>query len=136
MRGKLSRLLIAATVASAAALASSSAAQAYDAWPCLGERYHPLAGTNVQTCPDWAPDNRIPVRASLDHPDSRIVGWIYAPGPDWYVCQAQGANYRLGAYQNHWWAFTYADNLQPGWVNEVYFQGGDNNEEDRKLRFC
>lgn len=139
MRAKLSHLLIAATVAGTALLASSSAAQAYDAWPCLGERYHPLAKTNVQTCPDWAPNNQIPVHEG-PRAGSRIVGYINAAGDDWYVCHGEGASYaiRVGGvlYANNYWAYTYADNLKSGFVNEVYFRGGDNYEPDRKLRFC
>jgi hypothetical protein len=139
MRAKLSHLLIAMCLASVALMASSTSAQAYDAWPCLDEWYkgHP-ANAIVQYCPDWSPDNWIPVHERPSG-NSRRVGRIYAPGNDWYVCQLQGDPYGLAGtgYWNSWWALTYADgNLARGYVNQVYFRGGDNNELDRKLRFC
>lgn len=61
-----------------------------------------------------------------------------APGADWYRCQGLGDLYGLGGtpYSNIWYAWTMADNGQWGWVSEVYFQGGGNNEADGRLARC
>jgi len=55
---------------------------------------------------------------------------------NWYICQAEGDNYCQGGYCNTIWAKTYADNGQLGWVSEVYFQGGNDNEADGNLPWC
>lgn len=139
MRATLVRALIAASLAAGAFMASSSAAQAFDAYPCGAPWWHNASGGLVQTCPDWAPNNRIPVYRNL-RGDSPIEGYIHAPGSDWYMCQIEGAGYILNTgratYTNYWWAFTWADNNRSGFVNQVYFQGGGNNERDGNLKIC
>ena len=113
----------------------ASPAQAVDDQPCGSQFYQKSMKENVQYCPDWAPNNQIPV---FNGPNdfSGIAGYIYAPGDDWYACQKQGFGYTLGQFQNDWWARTMADNGKIGWVNEVYFKGGGNLEADQKLRPC
>ncbi len=124
-----------ATLAIAAALAPVASAATSDTIPCGSSFRH--AGTWVQYCPDWSPDNWIPVYRGHSIGSGR-VGSIYAPGNDWYVCQHRYPNdvYALGAYQNDVWAKTMADNGQWGWVSEVYFRGGRNYEVDAGLDFC
>jgi hypothetical protein len=53
------------------------------------------------------------------------VGWLHK-GTNWVNCQAVGARAASGPYSNVWWAWTLADNNQPGWVNAVWAAGGDN----------
>jgi hypothetical protein len=113
-----------------------------DAYPCGNPWYHSGVGLYVQTCPDWAPANsqygayRYPVFATPW--DRTVVGTIYAPGADWFVCDAKfvDAPYHAHGYANDWWAFTMADNGEWGWVPEVYFKGGNNWEPDSRLALC
>lgn len=39
-------------------------------------------------------------------------------------------------YRNYWWAATMADNDTWGYVSEVYFRGGGNDQPDGGLREC
>ena len=115
-----------------AALVMAAPAAAYDSYPCGP----PFGGPAFkQYCPDWSPNNSIPVfyRPAVGE---RIVGYIYAPGDDWYYCQHQAGRFTMGGYWNTWWAGTKADNGATGWVPETYFSGGGNNERDRGLRYC
>jgi hypothetical protein len=122
-----------------AAVVSPSVASAADNVPCGAPWWHSGHGITVQTCPDWAPNNWIPVYNGTQYGAS-VVGHIYAPGGDWYVCQLQGAtaNMSYGGvnYANNWWAQSRADNGQWGWVPEIFFQGGNNYERDAALRLC
>ena len=110
-------------------------AAAADSAPCGPAWYHQGIGQYVQTCPDWSPNNSIPVHVQPD-PNSRIVGYIYAPGDDWYICEVSAARQDAYGYHNVWWATTKADNGNWGWVSEVYFAGGGNDEPDAGLRSC
>ncbi|MEO3802290.1 hypothetical protein [Nonomuraea sp. B1E8] len=113
--------------------AIAPAAQAAgDGQPC-GKAYK--HGTyQVQNCPDWSPSGSIPVYKSARK--GTIVGYINPAGNDWYLCEKVGARYELGRYHNYWWAATMADNNRWGYVNEVYFRGGGNDEPDAGLRTC
>jgi hypothetical protein len=140
---RLTRHGIALGAAAAAALAAvvlSPAAAMADTRPCGNPFWKNVSHggqtvrIQVQVCPDWAPDNSIPVYAG---PEARhVVGHIAAPGDDWYECQASGQRLDRFGYQNYWWAHTMADNGSWGWVNQIYFSGGGNNEPDSRLRFC
>lgn len=57
--------------------------------------------------------------------DGKLVGYLHK-GSNWVVCQRVGERVTSGAYYNNNWAYTLADNNQPGWVNAVYASGGDN----------
>lgn len=133
------KLLVTAAVALAvfaSTVASAPEASAADAFPCGPPWFHPSSPEPVQTCPDWSPNNWIPVYASPS--SGTVVGHIYAPGNDWYVCQWRFAAWvhTLFGYQNDWWAYTLADNGGWGWVPETYFRGGANFEPDAGLRHC
>jgi hypothetical protein len=120
----------------ASMVAVAGPAHAADAYPCGASFYHPPANQTVQYCPDWSPDNYIPVYATA-FPNSMIIGHIYAPGNDWYTCQLQTSGvHNLNGLLNNWWAYTRADNLNWGWVPETYFRGGVNYEADAGLRRC
>ncbi|TDB95017.1 hypothetical protein E1267_42315 [Nonomuraea longispora] len=109
-----------------------AAQAAGDGQPC-GKAYR--HGTyKVHNCPDWSPSGSIPVHKSPRK--GTIVGYINPSGDDWYLCEKVGARYTLGRYQNFWWAATMADNNKWGYVNEVYFRGGGNNEPDAGLHTC
>jgi hypothetical protein len=123
-------LLIAPMIAAAAAPAAQAAAG--DSQPC-GKPYR-HNGVTVQNCPDWSPSGGVPVYASAMK--GTIVGYIDPAGADWYLCEKSGAPYELGRYRNYWWAATMADNDKWGYVNEVYFRGGGNDQPDGGLREC
>lgn len=115
-----------------------------DAHPCGARWYHSGVGRYVQSCPDWAPADspygahRYPVYDLSVYPGQQI-GTIYAPGDDWFVCQRQFDDrdpYAGWGYYNNWWAYTMADNGRWGWVPEVYFKGGGNNQPDAGLVHC
>lgn len=106
-----------------------------DAYPCGPQWWHSGQRVYVQTCPDWSPNNSIPVHDYNDH-TSRVVGYIYAPGDDWYVCGWTGTRQTAHGATNHWWALTVADNGKAGWVNQIYFRGGSDSEPDGGLKIC
>jgi hypothetical protein len=55
-----------------------------------------------------------------------------------FECQAKGALYwhPNNRWSNVWWAKTRGRDGRMGWVPEVYFKGGVNNEPDLELRRC
>jgi len=127
----------------AGSAAHQRATTASDAHPCGKAWYHAGLDRSVQTCPDWAPKDspagpyKYPVYSMGDQPAQ--VGTIYAPGNDWFICQKQITKFDpfpAHGYYNNWWAYTMADNGKMGWVPEVYFSGGGNNQADAGLRKC
>jgi hypothetical protein len=53
------------------------------------------------------------------------VGYLHK-GVNWVICQRPGRQETSGAFFNHSWAWTLADNNVWGWVSAVYASGGDN----------
>jgi hypothetical protein len=128
---------VVAGIAVAATVATGPAAHAADNAPCGAQWWHSGRQIYVQTCPDWSPDGRIGVYATPSAAaGARIVGYIDSAGDDWYVCGLRGHAYGFDGYQSDWWALTVADNGQPGYVNQVFFRGGDNYEPDANLVRC
>jgi hypothetical protein len=133
MRKILSRLALVTVAVAGMTVGVTQSAQAVDNQPCF---YSPSPWGNYQ-CPDWAQagSEGIPVRADKS-PNSPIVGWINPSGPDWYECDSWGEQNRVGDIWNSWWARTTADNGAKGWVSEMYFQGGDNDQTDPGIATC
>jgi len=133
--------VLAAVATCAAALAATAApAQAYDAYPCGPERRH-SGGWMIQYCPLWT--GNVPVHRE-PFQSSPIVGRLHQGGSANWFYAGTGCikgRYWLGSYTNHWWAYTMSDTrnaqgrLISGWVNQVYFSGGGNDEPDRGLRW-
>jgi hypothetical protein len=114
------------------ALAVVPAPASADAYPC-GDTFGGDPAYSRQYCPDWSPNNWIPVY-STPYETSQIIDWIYAPGADWYYYQCRRGVHHLGRYWNSWWAATKGDNYgRTGWVPETFFRGGVNNERDARL---
>jgi len=113
-------------------------ASAADDRPCGAEFWHSGEGVYVRYCPDWSPNGRIPVMKNYTGGVNSPVGQMDHSGShtNWYHCQAYGDRTTVNGYYNNWWALTMADNGRWGWVNEVYFQGGGNNEPDGNLPIC
>ena len=90
----------------------------------------------VQYCPLWR--GQVPVYADPDHGNSAaVVGTlVYGGSANWFVGDEPHSRYTYGSYYNRWWAYTLADNGHWGWVPEVYFSGGDNDEPDAGLYLC
>ena len=122
-------------------------AVAADATPCEPPVTKPWAGTPVQRCALAAAeaDGRIPVYrspvargkgAKLPAP----AGWLHGTVDQYFACQERHSSagfYHSGGWRNDWWAFTKADSgTQWGYVPEVYFKGGDNDEPDGGLAAC
>lgn len=112
-----------------ATVAMTPAAHAADNSPC-GKRFS-HAGTTVQYCKLWR--GNVPV---VNTNETKIGTLVYGGSSNWFVCQAQGAEYSYSGLKNNWWAYTEADNGKWGWVSEVFFSGGNNNERDAGLRLC
>ena len=105
-------------------------ANAKDNYPC-GKPTTNKWGETVQYCP--ITQGNVPVfDANL-----KVVGYLNKGGTaNWFYCQFSWGKYKKGNLENNWWAYTRADNLQLGFVNEVYFKGGNNNERDAALQAC
>jgi hypothetical protein len=138
IKAKFVVLLATAMLAVPFLIASASPASAHDANPC-GPVYWiyfaPGYSSEVQVCPLWTAP--VPVYSAPSQSTSK-VGWLYSASGNWFICQEywSGApsTAHYGPYYNNWWAFTQADNGQWGWVPEVFFKGGGNNEPDATLR--
>jgi hypothetical protein len=140
------RFLLGAACAAAAtlgvAMAGAPAASAYDSAPCKAgaKRTFSWAGTpwkeTLFQCSTWR--NDVPVYAAPD-PGSRVIGHLKSRS-NWYLFEFKGRRLDVGRNWNTWWASTKADasTVVPGadgwgYVNEVYFRGGKNDEDDRGL---
>jgi hypothetical protein len=123
----MATLMIGATVA--------TQAFAYDSYPCGKRTTVTLNGWryDVQYCPLWR--GNVPVHEN-PWPGSRVVGYLtYGGRANWfaYQCPEPEHPYHLDGYWNSWYGYTMADNGRWGFVSEVYFSGGNDNEPDRKL---
>jgi hypothetical protein len=142
---RAARLGIAAVVATGAMAAAPQPAPASDASPCGSAVSRSWSREPVQPCPLVAPEpgNRIPVYARpverrpgapLPAPD----GWLNGTSGQYFVCQAPGpAVHHPAGWRNVWWAYTASDTgVAWGWVPQVYFKGGADDEPDAGLRRC
>lgn len=113
----------------------ATSASAVDGRPCARPQVF-RAGHWVQYCPLWR--GNVPVYASPDRGNGApVVGRLVVGGSaNWFVGDRWHSNYTLGSYHNHWWAYTLADNGHWGWVPEVYFSGGANDDSDAGLYVC
>jgi hypothetical protein len=126
--------------------ALASGARADDLSPCDKPPRHAVAWTAdlVQLCPTTSPlADGIPVyRSPVANPSGSTppagAGWLHGTQL-FFVCQKEftGAEYfHPRGWWNDWWAYTRAENGVVGWVPEVFFKGGNNNEKDWGLRDC
>lgn len=124
-----------ATIALAGILVSTAfaaTAQARDLSPC-GKPFRD--GQRMkQYCPLWR--DHVPVYNGKE--ELRIVGYLNEGGwNNWFY--ADIGSRRLGrvdlaGHWNGWWAATKADNGKLGYVNQVYFQGGTDDEADAGMK--
>lgn len=66
--------------------------------------------------------------------NSRVVGVLNQGGwANWFRSQVEACEFSAYGYYNDWWADTEADNGVGGYVPEVYFANGANNQADGLL---
>ncbi|MGI5452236.1 hypothetical protein ACQEWB_03410 [Streptomyces sp. CA-249302] len=133
-------LATAAAALAALAALTAPAAHATDNVPCHSPTRKNLTdpgtgrvwpGTEVKYCN--LTRGRVPVHATRS-PGAPVVGYLEQGGAaNWFVTEMKGETFRDGSAENYWWGSTMADNGRWGWVPEVYFAGGDNNEDDAGL---
>lgn len=127
-------------------LAGGGSALAADAEPCAAPFQHASFG-KVQRCPLFMPkQGSIPVHAiGANGQPAKVGRLVQAGSANWFVCQTRTPEGRASAayrdpdhpqYRNVWWARTLSDDNTWGWVNEIYFRGGGNDEPDRGLAMC
>jgi hypothetical protein len=136
-------LLLAAAFA---ALVAAAPASASDAFPCGPQQRASWAPGPVQKCDLGNPyaHDRIPVYANpVAHakgtPKPAAAGYLQGTSNQYFVCQSRFPNasyYHPKGWRNVWWAYTKSDDHKWGWVPEVFFRGGDDNEADAGLRPC
>lgn len=127
-------LVTAAVIAGSPAEAKPWAGDVVDVHPCRPPKPH----VSSQHCP--LTQGNVPVFDS-NAGGPRVGTLVQGPtagnlSPHWFLCQAPGKPYTLGRYRNNMWAYTMADNGRHGWVPQVYFKGGANNQADGGLRRC
>lgn len=138
-------LLLAVLVALAGSLAVAPA-RAADDQPCLAPYDEPGYGL-VQRCPIYVPRRgSVPVDAFQGTRPVEVGRLLQGGTVNWFVCQSDRPDGvlpdRYGdpdypSLTNRWWAKTQADRSSAwGWVNEIYFKGGLNDEPDAGLRTC
>jgi hypothetical protein len=105
-----------------------------DAVPCDAAQVARL-GRRVQHCPLFRAGT--PVYDSPDEGNAaKEIGSLRTGGPNnWFVGRAERSTFRSEGIENRWWAFTLSDRTW-GWVPEVDFSGGADNERDAGLRLC
>jgi hypothetical protein len=136
-------------VAAAAALTLAGPAAAEDTYPCGQEIRVVWSGqqVNVQPCQltsplanDGIPVYTGPVESSVGAtPPAPTAGWLHGTTGKQFVCESlfpEALYHHPAGWYNSWWAYTRAENGAWGWVPEVFFKGGDNDEPDSGLRTC
>lgn len=133
--GRLIGAIAAMAVAAGTMLvATTGPAAAIDNRPCSRPQVS-RANHWVQYCPMWR--GSVPVYSSPDQGNAAtVLGYLNRASGNWFVGDLNRSTYRSGSLVNTWWAYTMADNGRWGWVPEVFFSGGLNNEPDAGLYVC
>jgi hypothetical protein len=124
--------LLAVCSATISVLLTAGPAAAHDASPCGAPVVR--SGRSVQYCPLWR--GNVPVYADPKQTAPKVGTLVSGGTANWFLGQFRYPNYNYvyqGLY-NHWWAYTLSDQGTWGWVSEVFFSGGDNDEKDGALR--
>jgi hypothetical protein len=133
-------------LAAGAVLTGAGPAQAADDKPCLPPYDEPGYGI-VQKCPIFVPKRgHVPVHGFNGTAPVEVSRLVAGGTANWFVCQTDQPErivpdrYIDADYPqlvNRWWAKTQGDGSATwGWVNEIYFSGGLNDEPDAGLRRC
>ncbi|MGH2802211.1 MAG: carboxypeptidase-like regulatory domain-containing protein [Thermoleophilaceae bacterium] len=144
-RARFAALALALALAFACLPAEEAAA--YDAYPCGPEGRASWTSEPVQLCPltsplppnDWVPVYRQPVPNPRGESPPPPDGWLHGIENQYFVCQHAfpfASYHHPRGWRNHWWALTLSDDDVWGWVPEVFFKGGADDEPDSGLRWC
>jgi hypothetical protein len=141
--------MIGGALLGAAVLSAShvTPAVAADAFPCGPQRWVDWSADLVQECPltsPLAPNNWVPVYANpipnpRGHQPPPPAGWLHGVAGQSFICEQEFTGavfYHPRGWRNYWWAYTLSDDEVKGWVPEVFFRGGDDDEPDAGLREC
>ncbi|GAA4895154.1 hypothetical protein ACFPM3_20930 [Streptomyces coeruleoprunus] len=135
--GAAAVLLAAGLTLAGPAPTASAAAAGSDPGACVANGRTSAYGPQY-VCGLWR--GNVPVY-SWPYANEPVVGYLYEGGrANWFTGQCRSYNnnltpayFHLGGYYNSWWAYTMADNGKWGWVNLVYFAGGDNDQASAVL---
>lgn len=142
------RLLVAALPIVIALLASAAPAAEADLYPCGSQVSVPWSAEPVQPCPLTSPTGanegfplyQEPVANPAGATPPNPADWIYGTTNKYFVCHQQFPNatfyHPATGWFNSWWAYTRSAAGVWGWVSEVFFKGGSNDESDYGLRAC
>jgi hypothetical protein len=124
-------------------------AQAADSSPCGPQVVKSWSSEKVQQCPlidplppdGWVPVYAQPVAVPAGQSPPAPAGWLHGVDNQFFVCDRRvpDADYHHPSAGTHhtWWAYTQTDGSPTwGWVPEVYFKGGADDEPDAGLRRC
>src|SRR5215212_3473531 len=135
-------LLLAVLGAIASGAATAEPARAADDYPCLAPQDQPWAA-QVQLCPltsplsnGWVPVYRDPVANPPGSAPPQPAGWLHGTANQHFVCERPHTGavyYHPRGWRNYWWAYTLSDDGVWGWVPEVFFRGGLDDEPDGGL---
>jgi hypothetical protein len=133
----LTGTLLAATLF---AVAGATRASASDAYPCHSPRLQTFKWRGytypkvpIRICPLIS--GGVPVYQSTAWA-APIVGYLkFGGNANWFVAEKRSRLYKRGNSFSRYWASTMADNGKWGWVSEIYFRGGFNDEDDAGLLF-
>lgn len=139
--GRAIRVALVTLLMAAGLLAVAKPAAADDSAPCWYHQTRTVQNPNGSTvavdvykCSLWT--GNVPVRES-PAPGAPIVGYLNQGGSvNWFTSQGHTGDHSrqyLNGYHNKYWAHTMADNGRWGFVSEVYFTGGGNDEPDAGL---
>ncbi len=136
------RLILAVVLAAAVcSLISPSSSQAADTYPCGSTMKVAWSTELVQPCTLYgplAPNNWVPVyTAPVPNPRGSTppapASWLRGLDNQIFVCEREFTSavyYHPSGYRNYWWGYTLSDDGVWGWVPEVFFRGGLDDEPD------
>lgn len=118
-------------------------------YTCGAQRQVSWSSRPVRSCPltaalppkGWGPVYRRPYATSPGKPSrSPSAGWLRGTTGELFVCQRRFAaatyHHPREPWFNDWWAYTLSDTNHSGWVPEVFFAGGGNNQPTVGLPRC
>jgi hypothetical protein len=139
-----SRLSLTLATSALSVCAVASPASAADAYPCGNPVSLSWSTAQVRLCPltsplppnGWVPVYKSPVASPKGAPPPAAAGWLHGTANQYFVCDRAfpaAPYYHPSGWRNVWWAYTKSDDGVWGWVPEVFFRGGNDDERDGGL---